>query len=440
MHETQLRKVSRTSGMALGLVACVIPRVVSAQAPAPERPAAAEAAAAPSASAQAQAPTSPTAPSAASPPADTAPEIPPGTAPRGPVPPAFPPAIPNLDYGGRVRTAVLVQNANDREKLDDVSVTAAADFYFHGQVHKVLKWSASFTLEYGGAVGAPSTVSPSLLDAVARFEPIPEFSIWMGRMLVMADRYAPSGPWSMDEWFYPGFYPGLAGPPVLPKSGPVGRDVGATVWGAPFGGHLKYYLGAYQLQDPNLSPLYSGRLQLSLLSTEPGWGHRTTYYGDRELISIGVGGQFQNNGSVLPPAMMGAAPLTDDYSEYNADLIVEKKLGEAGTLSIEGAYYGFVGDYQRFENQWLAAAGFTFPTVVGIGKFRPSVRYQRAAPNEQPGGPALSDSWVLDAQLSYLIMHWYARASLGYRLGEVDVTGAPVKSNMIVFGVQLWDP
>ena len=87
------------------------------------------------------------------------------------------------------------------------------------------------------------------------------------------------------------------------RRGPAGRDVGVTAWGAPLGGHVKYYLGAYQLQDPTLSPLFSGRVQVSLLSPEPGWFHRTTYYGDRDLVSIGIGGQIQNNGSVMavPP-------------------------------------------------------------------------------------------------------------------------------------------
>jgi hypothetical protein len=98
-----------------------------------------------------------------------------------------------------------------------------------------------------------------------------------------------------------------------------------------------------------------------------------------------------------------------------------------------------MGDYQRWDSQWIAAVGYIFPTVVGIGKFRPSLRYQRAAANN-PAGASFDPTWVLDAQLSYVIMHWYARASLGYRRGEVDVTGTPVKSNMVILGVQLWDP
>jgi len=98
-----------------------------------------------------------------------------------------------------------------------------------------------------------------------------------------------------------------------------------------------------------------------------------------------------------------------------------------------------MGDYQRWDSQWLAAVGYLIPGVVGIGKFRPSVRYQQATANE-PAGASYDSTWVLDAQLSYLIMHWFARASIGYRRGQVDVTGTPVKSNMVVFAVQLWDP
>ena len=147
---------------------------------------------------------------------------------------------------------------------------------------------AQIPVEMQSGIIPPDLVQP--LDVIAKFEPLPEFNIYAGRMLVQADRFSPSGPWGIDEFFYPGFFMGVAGPPALPKAGPVGRDVGTTVWGAPFGGHFKYYAGAYQLQDPALSPLYSGRLQLSLLNPEPAFFQRTTYYGTKDLISLGVGG------------------------------------------------------------------------------------------------------------------------------------------------------
>lgn len=398
--------------------------------------------------------TPPPAPAPAVPDASQAPAaIPIGTVPKGPVAPAFPPAIPSIDYGGRLRVGVRFQNPANPTSLGDVSQTVLADLYVSGQIHRMWRWLVAITTDtYGGSAGQPSTVSLSLLDAMVGFVPIPELQIWAGRLLVMADRYSPSGPWGLDEWFYPGFYPG-APPPALPKSGPLGRDVGVVAWGAPLSGHLKYYVGAYQLQDPSLSPLFSGRVQASLLSAEPGWFHRTTYYGDRDLVSVGVGAQMQKNGSALAqPAMMGmtVAPLLADYRELNADLIVEKKLGQAGAISVEGAYYYFDGTYHPWKWSAVATVAYNSPVLEGIGKLRPSFRFQEAQARQTiASGESLDPSRLYDAQLTYVIMNWFANVSISYRHSDTAyaaaTTTAPAavphtKGNMVVIGVQLWDP
>lgn len=384
------------------------------------------------------------------------PEIPIGVTPKGPVAPAFAPTIPNIDFGGRIRAGIRLQNPATPTKLNDVSATLNADLYAGGQIQKMWRWYVSITTDnYGGASGQPSTVSLVLLDAMATFSPLPEFQITAGRMLVMADRYAPGGPWGLDEWFMPGFYPGVA-PPALPKAGPIGRDVGVVAWGVPLGGHIKYYLGAYQLQDPVLSPLISGRLQVSLLSQEPGWFQRTTYYGDRDLISIGVGGQVQKNGSVMAaaPAMMGMTPppqMMDDFREFNADLIVEKRLGDKGGLSFEGAYYNFHGSYQPWAWAAVGALAYNSPIIEGIGKLRPSFRFQQAeAKQVTASGEAFDPSRLYDVQLTYVVMNWFAHFSVTYRRNDTVYASAsapapamaPAHStgNMIIFGVQLWDP
>jgi hypothetical protein len=56
-----------------------------------------------------------------------------------------------------------------------------------------------------------------------------------------------------------------------PRRGALGRDEGVTLWGQTGGGRFKYYLGAFGLSQPALSPLYSARLALSLLAPEPGF-------------------------------------------------------------------------------------------------------------------------------------------------------------------------
>ena len=381
--------------------------------------------------------------------------IPVGVVPKGPVPPAPPPAIPNIDYGGRLRTSVRFQSTSNPKSFGDVSQTIYADLYAGGQISTMWKWLLAVTTnDYGGGTGASSNAPIALLDAIAEFTPLPEFQIYAGRLLVMADRYAPGGPWGMDEWFYPGFFVGT--PPAVPKAGPSGRDLGVVAWGAPLGGHLKYYLGAYQLQDPTLSPLLSGRVQVSLLSPEAGWFHRTTYYGERDLVSIGVGGQSQRNGSVmtLPPAMMGMTPppaMLGDYREVNADLVVEKRIGDLGALSLEGAYYNFHGTYQPWKWSAVAAVAYTSPVLAGFGRLRPSFRFQQAqAQQVTASGASLDPTRVYDVQLTYSVMAWFAHVVVNYRHYDVvyaSSSSAPPAAgpaasagNMIVVGVQLWDP
>jgi hypothetical protein len=246
----------------------------------------------------------------------------------------------------------------------------------------------------------------------------------------------------MDEFYFPGVFQGA--PPAVQKSGATGRDVGANIWGAIMGGHFKYYLGAYQLHDPALNPLLSGRLQLSLLSPEPAFYQRTTYYGTKDLVSIGVGGQYQADGSVqvVAPAAPGAPPAAvpgvDDHSFFTADLTVDKRFGDAGTFSFTGGASIFGGDFRTYDRLIHASVGFTFPQVIGIGKLRPGIRFQQA----QSAIEDADASTFIDVQLSYLVMDWFTRVSLGYR--RSSIAGAPGTdnrdANQITLGIILADP
>jgi len=369
--------------------------------------------------------------------------IPDGEAPAGPIAPAFPPAIPSIDFGGRLQAALTLRNPNDPSKMNDISEVLSADLLTSGQIHRYLKWQVSLTFAYNGTPGTASSVNIQPLDVIARIEPLPEFNVYIGRMLVVVDRFAPSGPWGMDEFFFPGFFP-LVTAPALPKAGAVGRDVGVTVWGAPLKGHVKYYLGAFNLYDPLLNPLLSGRLQVSLLNGEPAFYHRTTYYGTKDLVSIGVGGQYQKAGSVqvVPPTTPPTVPLTDNYNSVTGDLTVEKNIGASGTLSVVGAYYKYGGDFNRWKDYWVASVGYMLPKPIGIGKVRATVRYQRALDT----APSADPTTLLDAQLSYNIAAWYARFQIGYRRGDTYLAATAVtaarsqESNMLYFGVTLADP
>lgn len=466
MRGHQRRTRTRTVAVLLIGAAALSSRNASAQPAPPEDPAEVPAAEGPpdeplveedtaAEPAPATAPEAPSAPAAtaAPPPQNTAAPapggpppaslIPDGEAPKGPVPPAFPPAIPNIDVGGRLRAGLLLQNPEEPEKVNDIGETMTADLYASGQIHRYFKWLVSVTTSYAGTAGTSQDATVNLLDAIARFEPLPEFNIYMGRLFVQVDRFTASGPWGMDEFFYPGFFP-LVPAPALPKSGSSGRDVGANIWGAPFAGHFKYYLGVYNLHDPALNPLLSGRLQVSLLNGEPAFFHRTTYYGTKDIIALGAGAQYQVDGSVerVPVTDPPTIPRTDDYSFATVDLTAEKNIGDAGTLSFVGAYSKIYGDFQRWKDFWLVSLGYMLPTPVGFGKVRATVRYQQALDRADGADP----SAVIDAQLSYLIAAWFARVSVGYRGGKTFVPATPttpsdsLANNMLYLGVTLADP
>ena len=357
----------------------------------------------------------------------------------------------------RMVLKVFNPNTARANKLNDIGEQIDADLLMSGQIHRYFKWMANVTMSYAGAAGGSdsvrvtdatgttrtiSAVNVQPLDVYAHFALMPEFNVMLGRMLVVADRFAPSGPWGMDEFFFAGMFP-LINPPALPKAGTTGRDVGMTIWGAPLEGHTKYYLGIFNLNDPATHPLFSGRVQVSLLGAEPSFYHRTTYYGTKDLISLGLGWQYQQDGSTATnPATTPPTVLTDGFACMTTDLTVEKNISNVGTLSGIGTYSRFWGEYQPWKHFWLLSAGYMLPNVIGIGKPRMTLRYQGG----KSPAPGASTSYVIDAQASYPIHAWFARLALGYRHGDswlAPSATAPAgsqSSNMLYLAIQLWDP
>ena len=142
-----------------------------------------------------------------------------------------------------------------------------------GHYGKVVK--ATFNTEHTGGAAAAGGDNVQVMDAIAQFEFMPEFNIWMGRMLPPSDRANLYGPLFALPWRYPGVasnYPNLA----------VGRDNGVMAWGKPFGGKLVYSLGLIEGHNKNAALSggsdklqYSGRLALNILDPEPAPAHYT---------------------------------------------------------------------------------------------------------------------------------------------------------------------
>jgi hypothetical protein len=381
--------------------------------------------------AQADPPPAPPADSAAPPP----PPPPPAAATVQVETKAPPPATPDpttkpisANVWGRIGTIV-----GNGDKLDDVSQNAEVDVLFSGDITKNVKWQGDFVGTYGpGEDVDPKTGMTTfnaqsgragILDLIGKIELDPAFNLWVGRMLVPSDRANFAGPWFMAPWNYPGFF-GQGGGPIGPREGAFGRNDGATVWGQFGEGTFKYYVGAFDLYNKGVSPLYTARLNLALLSPEPGFYHSATYYG-KDILALAVGGQYQKNGSG-----------TSDFSEFNTDLLFEKNLGDAGVFDAEAALYLFKGDGELLKNDFYGLVSYLVPMVVGIGKFQPLVRFQGATPKD-------GDMWqIIDGQIGYAISDYSARLAVGFQHSQfsgVDMTGAKTttKANQIFLGFQL---
>src|SRR6266852_2603578 len=107
---------------------------------------------------------------------------------------------------------------------------------------------------------------------------------------------------------------------------------------------FKYMAGAFDSNDVTQSPLYSGRLNLALLDKEPGFWGNASYFGEKNIHSVGAGARSQKAGgtaTATPPAM--PPPPADDYSEVNADALAEFKFAGGGWVTGEAAFYHFSG-------------------------------------------------------------------------------------------------
>ena len=118
------------------------------------------------------------------------------------------------------------------------------------------------------------------------------------------------------------------------------RDRGLAVWGNLLDNRLQYKLDVLEgrpadSESPDSSFRYGGRLHLSLLDPESGYGYRGTYRGDKQVLTIGAGYQFEPD---MVYANAAAETGASDYKAWTADVFFEYPLEEIGTVTLSSAY------------------------------------------------------------------------------------------------------
>jgi hypothetical protein len=352
------------------------------------------------------------------------------------MPASRPEVLPPIDVGAWSRVGGVFQGGTDHSKVNDWHMdNAYVELHAGGKIHKnvgvTLNLASNmlslFNPPGNGAGEGGSYVAVE--DAIISFDFMDEFHLWAGHLLVPVDRANASGPFFMIPWNYPGFFTQQpTGQGVsAPLEGPLGRNNGMVVWGDISGGKLTYLAGVFDNANVNTSPLFTGRVRLALWDPEPGFWGNASYFGDKDMLSIGVGGQFQKHGSA-------SATADKDWTDINADVLVEKKLGGGSFVTGEGAYYHYNVLDGGFSDMFYVLAAYATPTV-GVGNIQPMVRYQW----EKIKGPGGTKPWNLDVGVSYLIKGPALRVLATYSYTDLTTAfaaGTVTKANSVQLGAQ----
>jgi len=344
-----------------------------------------------------------------------------------------------VSIGAGLRTSFTAteQAANANKWSNDFNLDNIR-LYLNGQIHKYFKIEFNTDCQTCGDGG-----EMRILDAIGKFEYEPWFNIWMGRMLVPAERREMNGP------FYSAVYNIFgAGTPFAPadfnltiksdgtSAGSFGRDDGATIWGSVFDGRFQYAAGFFRglrggaNRDDNI--LYAQRFAFNFLDVEknPGYYTSGTYYGKGgDILTLAVSNQYQEDGA-------GTTGDSGNFRGTAVDVLYEQNLpNNLGVVTVNGEYknYGISGysmasrlaggGFAMFEgNAYDVSAMYLIPEKVWVGQFQPYVRYVNVDPIQSPTREAY------EAGLNYIIDGHNAKVMLMYEYGDLLTKGLDYRS------------
>ncbi len=294
-----------------------------------------------------------------------------------------------ITVGAGLRTSFVSTTPDGGPTTDQFQINDIR-LYVSGPVYEDFKFM--FNTDYNSV-----TNTVDVLDAVARLEVSPEFNVWFGRFLPPSDRADLYGPFYSHEWLpfsdgiqdgYPGIY--------------QGRDNGVTYWGT-FAKKIKVSLGAFDGKTAdNLNHLLgAARVQIDFWDPEDGYYLNGTYYGDKNLLALG-----------------GATQWQDGHTAATADFLLEKKLHNGGSFSIESEYsnYNQLGGYNPLYTHSQGAYGlasYLFPKKVGYGKFEVLGKFAKADFTE--GAKPSYNQKTGEFNFNYVMKQFNARATLFYQ-------------------------
>ena len=217
-----------------------------------------------------------------------------------------------------------------------------------------------------------------VLDAVAKFS-FKGFDLWAGRFLPPSDRSNLDGPFYLNNYDFPivQAYPAIF----------AGRDNGVAIMKEYAGGKFKWSYGLFEGRtnstnvdtnpDQADNLLQAARVTYNFLDPEPGFYTTSSYYGAKDVLAVAFVYQHEADGA-------GTSTTAGDFTGWNVDVLMEKKLQNGGVVNLEGAYYDYdledKTDLSLTQGEgYLLLGSYLIPKQIGWGKVQPYVRYQHFA-------------------------------------------------------------
>jgi hypothetical protein len=330
--------------------------------------------------------------------------------------------LPPVSVGAGVRSSFTNTDVDGAgEDVNDFALNSAR-IYISGKATENI--SLMFNTEYNS-----DDEEIRVIDAVAQFSFSDQFNIWAGRFLPPSDRANLYGPYYANHWgvYRDGVQDGY---PFETE----GRNDGIMYWGQ--FGIAKVAVGAFDvsgLTTGDSDVLYAGRVQLDFWDPEAGYYLNSTYYGEKDLLAVGV-----------------AAQTVAGDNAYSIDFLLEKKLSNMGVVTIEAEYakYDGLGGYPTprvtgggvplaydSSDGFYVLGAYLFPAEIGIGKLQVLAKHGEATYDFAAGGDV--DQTTTEINLNYIIRDFNARVSLFYINVDYKPTSAFVAPDVTQIGLGL---
>ena len=363
---------------------------------------------------------------------------------------------PAVTLGAGMQTSFLHHQPAEGDSVDNFRLNSLR-FYVNGQATDNINFMINTDINYGGTLFVcPEAGSceagygnqgnrVQILDAVAQIGLSDKFNIWFGRFLPPSDRANLYGPFYSHHWAV--FSDSLQdGYPFIFQ----GRQNGAMYWGQ--FDKVKLSLGAFdgsstEIGNSSSSLISAGRIQVDFWDPEPGYYLNGTYYGQRNLLAIGLAAQAQSGDSVA--SMVGFDGKTigelNTKTASSFDFLLERMTGGGSAVSVEvevvrynglGGYPSVhAGQFQTLTGGY-ALASYLFPKMEGPGQFEILAKYGVATfSNDRSGLFPNFNQKTTEVDFNYILNQFNARLMIFAK--KTDYSAVRLDDLQIGVGLQI---